>query len=344
MEEVSTVVDKLLLDALEPLRDNPDLYETVAELPLRKIGKSKVRAYFARGVYECCSNNPQQSEWGPLAAAVEIETCSMYYTNQVYDEKAGKQSPEEVRKNVMAAKITRDLAQKSLEPLEEATAGHANLERMIELLNLSDLTVESGQYIDVFQNIFSVSGKLSFEEQITLCEERTHRINARYFENIAEMSADLALVKDANIKGAVRNFGYHYGMLLQIVNDVADFVPLNEGTVEKLPEDAYSNVKHGKLTYPVIYTLHHGSQAEKDQLVRIIEKGEDAGKEELTDLTRMLVSNGSLAFAIKKGKTHAKMAKKALRIFPKEKRKYLSTMCVMAESNKYYKALRSMRD
>jgi|GEM_PF-2915260 len=347
MEEVSTVVDKLLLDALEPLKDNPHLYNTVSELPLKRVGKSKVRAYFVRAVYELCNRDkPLESEWGPLATAVEMELCSMYYANQIYDCKEGKKSPEEIKKNVMATKITRDLAQKVLEPLREVTLGHANIERIIGLLNLSDMVVENGQYIDVFQNVYSVSGKLSFEEQVALYEERTHKIDARYFENIAEMSTELAMVSNPGVVNAVRNFGYHYGMLLQIVNDIADFVPpsLNQGTPEKLSEDAFSDVKHGKLTYPVIYTLNHGSKAEKNQLVRIIEKGEHANEEELADLTRMLVSNGSIDFATEKAKAHRNKAKKVLRIFSKDKRRPLSKMCVIAQTNKYYKALQSMRD
>jgi geranylgeranyl pyrophosphate synthase len=168
-----------------------------------------------------------------------------------------------------------------------------------------------------------------------------YMINAHFYEKMADMASVLAMSEDSKKIELLRKFGFHNGMGCQIVNDVADFVPAidNEGTTEKLPEDAYSDVKHGKLTYPVIYTLHFGTDGERRRLIEVMNKSMKSDESELEELTRMLLSNGSIDFAKEKARQHSRQERKIPKFFEKEKRKYFKGMSVMATTNRFYKAL-----
>lgn len=341
MRETSEKVDSLVENALEPLKDvSETLHNVVFELPRKRIGTGfAVRPFLLRHSYEAAGGQ----DWkriAPVSAAVELELCSMYYGNRIYDEKGGEKSKGVTAQQIMAAKITRDLATRVIEDLDCAPQ---QIEKVLHLMNESDLVFESGQFFDAFENVYSRKKDASFEEMIVSFRKRTYMINASYCEKIAKMGAILA---DSGAKeiNALSVFGKKYGMLLQIVNDVADFVPSsdNTGTSEKIPEDSYSDVRHGKLTHPVIYTLHHGTDEERRKLIGIIERGMCAKEDELNELTRILIKNGAIHFAQQRAKQHVKKAKEALRIFDKEERRYLSTMCVIADTNRYYKALNKL--
>lgn len=337
MYETSKEINPLIEAALEPLKKvSCYLYHTVSELPKKRIETgSKVRAYLLRHAYEITTNK----DWkriSPICAAVEMELCSMYYTNRIYDKKGNER---DINKQIMAAKITRDLASSMLEQSREHIG--SKLEKILYLINESDLICESGQYLDVCENTYETRKHTSFEEMINFCNNRIYKINASYLEKIAKMGAILGGA-DNKIIESLESFGKEYGMLLQIVNDIMDFVPKkdNGGTSEKIPEDAYSDIKHGKLTYPVIYTLHHGTNEQKRKVINVIEKGPSAKDDSLEEITKIFVNNGSINFAKKQARKNATQAKKTLRSFDKKQRRHLSRMCIITYKNRFYDSLR----
>lgn len=340
MRETSIIVNPLILQALEPLKKTSiGLHDTVAELPMRRVEtSSKARAFLLREAYEFAG----ASDWeriAPICAAVELELCSMYYVNRVYDDKGGERDENKISSQIMAAKITRDLTTRIIEEQSDKIRAD-QLGRILHTMNESDLLFETGQYVDVFENIYSRQKNAGFEEMLKLCDRRLYLINAAYFEKISLIGGILAEASQEQLN-SLTAFGKNYGLVIQIVNDIADFVPpkYNLGTSEKLPTDAYSDVKHGKLTYPIIYTLHNGSSKEKDELVGIIEKGSHVQSEELAELTQLLMRNGSIDFAKKQARAYSRQAKSALKKFSKEKRETLSRMCALAYTNRFYKAL-----
>ncbi len=342
MRKTSDIVNPIIHREVETLREfSESLYDIVSELPNKRIKEpSKSRAFMLRKAYEIVGGQKWE-EIAPICAAVEIEFCSMYYTNRIYDDKGHiTEDRDKINSQIMAAKITRDLATRVIEGLRE-TIPHEKLEQILSLMNESDLILESGQYLDVFENIYPEMGDASFEDMIKSCDERIYKVNASYFEKIAMMGAILANGSKEQIN-ALANFGKNYGMMLLIVNDIADFLPSKHGfkTSEKIPEDSYSDIKHGKLTYPIIYTLHYGKPEEKEKLIKLIEKGKGINEDELMELTKILVNNGSIDFAKKRGVWYKNRAKKSLKMFDKESRRYLSSMCVISESNRYFKELK----
>ena len=346
MRKVSEIVNPIIYESIEPLKKtSKSLYDIVSELPIKRIEEpSKTRAFVLREAYNL-TNGEEWEKIAPVCAAVEMELCSMYYENRIYDDKGHiTEDKNKINNQIMAARITRDLSTRIIEDLK-GKIPDKKLEQILHLMNESDLIFESGEYLDVFENVYPEMKDASFEDMIKCCNKRLYMINASYYEKIAIIGAILGNGTKEQIK-ALAEFGKNYGMLLQITNDIADFTPAKHGlgTSEKIPEDAYSDIKHGKLTYPIIYALHYGTGEERARLVEIIKQGKKVDETELIELTKILVNNGSIDFARKSARKHYNKAKQPLKIFDKEKRKYLSAMSIMGISNRYYKILNQYRE
>lgn len=339
MKETSVAVDRVIFDSLEPLRlQNPEMYEAVANLPEKRKGLPKIRAHIARESYEI-SNKGNYDDWQNLSAAIELELNAMYYRNQIFDKKAGcsNKNNNNVIKNWSADSYSRDLAEQILQK------SYPRDNRLVDLLRESNMVFSIGEFRDTTQNIYSQVRDLTFDEKMNLCSKRIYEINAFYFEKLAAMGAIAAGEKDESKISALSNFGKAYGMALQIVNDIADFVPprINSGTTEKTSNDAYNDIKNGKMTYPVIWLLHNGSDEDKCLLEKILNEGFNADLNQLEELTRVLVRSGAINFAKQKAKMYGIEAKRNLHNnFSKEERKFISAMCLVFYNNRYYNALK----
>jgi len=350
MRETSDRVNPLLEEAINS-SECISKDSTLLELPRARIANpSKLRAHVARFAYEAIESSegrkPREADWIPLAAASELELISMYYLNQLWDGKGGCVTKADIDKRAIAAGITRNLAFRTLEKGYRGKIDSGKIDELSAFLLDSDNVFLEGEYVDIFEDTYSSAKALSFEDMMNLCSKRIYQINASFFEKIARMAVIVSDTKDEKKKEALRKFGYNLGMAVQIVNDIADFVPEeeNSGTCEKLPSDSYADIKHGKLTYPIIWTLHKGTEEEKREVIDILEKGRLASSLELENLTRMLVNNSAIDFAVKEAKKYAIQAKRELLVFPPEIRAPLSMSCSMAHINRYYDALKKYKN
>ncbi len=339
MRETSDAVDGIIFETLAPLRlENQGMYDAVMALPNKRRGLPKSRAHLAREAYTTCKGIEDEG-WVPLAATVELELNSMYYKNQVFDEKAGHsiRNRKSAFGNWIADSYSRDVAGKLL---QEA---YHNRPQVSELLRQANMICTEGFWLDIFQNTYRQTKEHTFDEQIGLCDARMYRMNASFCEKIAKMGAIAAHELDDSRISALADFGKAYGMGLQSVNDLADFVPprLNAGTTEKTGDDAYRDVILGKMTYPTIWLLHNGTEEEKSLVHGIFQKGQETPLTELEDLSRTLVDSGAIAFAQGKIRGFRNEARRAVhRSFSKEERAYLSSMCTMFTTNRYGDALK----
>lgn len=349
MDETCEIVRPIIERYLEPFKKNGgDLYSLISMLPLGT--KNSIRTYFLRSAYEAISDRDWK-DIAPIGAAIEFELASMYYTNLVFDEKGGKRTREEDKQLVIGGMITRDLANRCLHNLRKGSPPEtledvrAIKEESLCLFNDTDINCYSGQYLDVVENLFGNINNFKTEESlIELSKRRLYGMNSVFYENIGRIASKLAngTVEQEN---ALAEFGKNFGFAQQIMDDVADFVPERDGqsTVTKIPADAHSDFKHGKLTLPIIYCLYHSENGDREKFIDLFERRNELKENELIDVTKILLRTGSIDHARKEAKGYAKKAKDALKIFPKERRKYLSDMCVIFDSNRYYKNLENYR-
>ena len=340
MTETSKQIGPIILEYLKPLKkENSELYEICSELLKKKIGAFDTRTYLMRVSFEICSGRKWTESIKHACAGVELELASMYYTNRVFDEKGGKKILSQPNNQFIAAMVTRDLASQAL----TKACSKCSYQTFVKIKGIFDEINKifyMGQFLEVSWNLYT-NKKIKFEwnNLLELYYRRNYAVNNSYFEKIALMGAILGGGTKKQTD-ALASFGKHYGMMLEIVNDMGDFVPpkYNKGTAEKLPQDAYSDIKHGKLTLPTIYCLFNGGKNEKKLVIEAL-TNKNIEQKKLIGITKMLVNNGSMGFCKKTAKDYAKKAKHSLKIFDASKRAPLSEMCIMGRTNRYYKAL-----
>ncbi len=343
MLETSRKIGPIILKYLEPLKkESKELYEICSELPRKKIGTFETRAYLLRMAFEICSGKKWKKEVMYACAAVELELVSMYYSNRIFDEKGGEKILSQPKNQFIASMITRDLASQVL-TMACKNYDYKTFIKIKDILDESNKDVYIGQFIDININLYKPGINLDFNKLLDSYYKRVYLMNDSFFEKIAIIGAILGNGTKKQIK-ALANFGKNYGTMLQIINDISDFVPpmFRLGTNEKTPLDAYSDVKNGKLTLPIIYTLTYGNNEEK-KLIKSILGNKNVESKKLLELTKILLLNKSIKFSQQKAYEFAKKAKINLSIFPKKKRIYLEGMCFVAYTNKYYKALQKFK-
>ncbi len=336
-------VGPCMLSYLQPLQTSyPGLYELCAELPEKKSADFETRAYFTRAAYELCAKHEWTEDVVHAAAAFTLELCSMYYTNRIFDRKGGERILSRPNNQVIAAMLTRDFASQALKDatknLEEKTAHE--IQTLLERVNQD---FYEGQFYELNLNVPPAESRLAEEQLLQEYYKRNYLMNNSLFEKIAIASA---LLSDASTeqKEAMAQFGRNYGMMLQIINDIADFVPasLVQGTEEKIPEDAYADLKQGRLTLPAIHALFHAAPNDRRQISQALSVIHFT-EPELINVTRMLLRNKSIRYAQRMAEQFARDAKSCLSIFPAEQRIPLEDMCFIAYTNRYYKALQKLK-
>ena len=161
-------------------------------------------------------------------------------------------------------------------------------------------------------------------------------------ENIACIGAILADATAEQLE-TLKNFGLSYGNGVQIANDLGDFVLGTSQAVdfEKTYKDQYSDIRHGKLTYPIIL----GLEIAEETPVKALLGKDNVNYKELELLTRYLKESGIFEKIKELSKAEYYECKRTLRNLPKsEARSMLSLMASMLRSNKYFTFFRKLEE
>jgi len=343
MLETSKEMGRIMLDYLAPLKkENKELYKICVELPKKKVGTFETRAYFLRYSFEACSGKKWTEAVKHACAAIELELVSMYFTNRIFDDKGGKEILSKPNNQFIAAMITRDLASQALTRacLKEDQKTFVKIKNIFDEINK---ICYIGQFLEIEVNLYKPKNKLIWKNLTDLYYKRNYGVNNSFFEKIGIIGGILGKGTKEEIK-ALAGFGKNYGMALQIINDIGDFVPPenNLGTEEKLPKDAYSDVKHKKLTLPTIYTLIKGTDIDKKLTIQVL-NGKYT-KSNLIKLTKIFVNNGSIDYSKRIVLDFIHKAKSYLKVFSEKERILLEGICFIAYSNRYYKILNKFRE
>jgi octaprenyl-diphosphate synthase len=107
------------------------------------------------------------------------------------------------------------------------------------------------------------------------------------------------------------DYGHHLGMAFQMADDLLDYT-MDTNTLGK---KAGADLREGKLTLPVIFTLQQAGVQEHKWMTELIQAGDftPAQFERLIDL---LHKNGGISYTRRCAAAHVQKAKAALEIFP----------------------------
>ena len=106
---------------------------------------------------------------------------------------------------------------------------------------------------------------------------------------------------------ALARYGRAVGLAFQIVDDVLDLT----ATEEVLGKPVASDLREGKTTLPVIHSIKHGTDADREVIENVLADGGfvRATREQLQEL---LHRNGSVEYAMREADRYAELGREAL--------------------------------
>lgn len=124
---------------------------------------------------------------------------------------------------------------------------------------------------------------------------------ARLFEVAAECSALLSEATEQQVQ-AMKLYGRYLGTAFQLIDDVLDYC----ADVDKLGKNLGDDLEEGKPTLPLLHSMQHASEDERQLIRSIIEHGH--GRKYLAEVQAMMDKYQSLTYTIEKAKQEAQKA------------------------------------
>jgi octaprenyl-diphosphate synthase len=116
-----------------------------------------------------------------------------------------------------------------------------------------------------------------------------------------------ATEKEENI---LADFGTALGMTFQIIDDLLDYT----GDERKLGKPVLSDLREGRITLPLLYTLHNDGKENRNRILGLL-KNKDLDTSSLEEILKTVRSNGALDYTQKKAEEYSKYSKQLLQGF-----------------------------
>jgi len=110
---------------------------------------------------------------------------------------------------------------------------------------------------------------------------------------------------------SLRDFGLNTGIAFQIIDDVFDYT----ATVEETGKPFGTDLREGKITLPLIYTLAYLEKGERDRLEDLFKQGK-ASEHDYREVTELIRSNGAIARCRSDAQAYVDRATTCLSPFP----------------------------
>ncbi len=156
---------------------------------------------------------------------------------------------------------------------------------------------------------YYMSGKPDVTEALylELLEKKTASLFSASCQ-IGSVLADPSPVLAEELKA----FGRHLGLSFQIIDDLLDFTG-DEATMGK---PILSDLREGRITLPLIYTLNQASSEDRAELARIIQN-RNREKDFVSKVLALVNANGALDYARAEAASYSRKAKDILGQFPR---------------------------
>jgi len=163
-----------------------------------------------------------------------------------------------------------------------------------------------------------IKGSLDLTEKEYM--EVIRRKTAVLFQGTCRVSA---LISGASKEkeSALSDYGFNLGMAFQMVDDLLDY------TLEPniLGKEVGADLKEGKLTLPVIYSLKVANKTDRIRMEKII-KNKEFSVADFETLIALMKKYGGQKYAQNLAREYVKNAKNALRVFRNSKTKEILLM------------------
>lgn len=170
------------------------------------------------------------------------------------------------------------------------------------------LTDVSAKMIEGELNEYAASWDLDIDEYAYL--DIINKKTASLFSASCQIGGILGDAQDEE-ENILANFGTNLGMTFQIIDDLLDYT----GDEKKLGKPILSDLREGRITLPLIYTLQNGGRAIRDRILDLQnEKAVD--KFTLDEIIHTVKSNGALDYTQKKAEEFSNHSKQLLQQLP----------------------------
>ncbi|MBF0103364.1 MAG: polyprenyl synthetase family protein [Desulfobacterales bacterium] len=213
------------------------------------------------------------------------------------DLRRGKPVANKVWDNSMAILVGDFLLARSL-----AIAAESYDTRIIKII--AQITEDMSQG-EIYQLMHKHNIHLSEEEYMQVIERKT----ASLIRGACCSGAILAKSpKEKEI--ALSEYGYHLGIAFQMADDLLDYT----ADTNLLGKNIGADIREGKITLPLIYTLKHVNESDRRMIQHMI-KEPDFSEAEFTRLKELLIETGGIQYTRSKAVEHIQQAKAALSVF-----------------------------
>jgi len=110
---------------------------------------------------------------------------------------------------------------------------------------------------------------------------------------------------------SLRDFGLNMGIAFQIVDDILDY----SSTVETTGKSMGSDLREGKITLPLIYTIAYLEREERKGLEDLFKNGK-ASERDYVRITELVRNNGAIGQCRVDAQEYANLAERCLSVFP----------------------------
>jgi octaprenyl-diphosphate synthase len=236
----------------------------------------------------------------PLAAAIEfIHTASLLH-DDVVDEaviRRGKTSANNVWGNAASVLVGDFLYSKAFKLLSEI--GDI---RIVQLMSRMTNIMSEGE---VFQLMKCGDVSLTEAEYTGIVEKKT----AVLISAACESGAVLGGASGAKAH-ALEQYGYKIGMAFQITDDTLDYMAKEEDFGKSIGKD----LEEGKMTLPLIYTLDHCDEANREMVKTAIEK-KGLTPDTIRSILSLIQKSGGIDYSLKRAEQFITKAKDGLSVF-----------------------------
>lgn len=170
------------------------------------------------------------------------------------------------------------------------------------------LTDVSARMIEGELQEYYVSGNLdiSEDEYLDIIDKKT----AALFSASCHIGALLGCATLTD-QQALAEYGTTIGMAFQIIDDLLDY----SGDAQTLGKPVLSDISEGRITLPLIYTLKHDGQSNRERLSELY-NSRDLGDSAKAEILEIIRSNGALDYTFQKAREYTQKSQELLKIFP----------------------------
>lgn len=337
MRQTSEDVFPYIMKYLDQIKDiDIELYSLLMFVTEKRRHKPMVRPFLVRLAYEVCGGENWQRII-PACAAFELLNISSYQSNCAFDNKMNILSKSQKDSQFIASVITREICSEMVMDLR-LEFGPEIVEEIERSLNISNKYIYIAQHYDL--NLLTVNNYVKYIADELFMKDYIKRCyyGGGVFTSQAAYAGGLLANADKSQLKALYGFGENYGIGLQIMNDLADFIPAGvDEVVNRNYQDQFSDIRNGRLTLGVYKLLKNADIDTKWILGKVLNQ-KTFSDTDLYEIARIVAETDIANFAESLSGQYGKKTKQCLGVFSNnDARGYLGLMASVCYSNKYLK-------